>query len=86
MRIDNIINFTHCSKYQYNEIFKLIFSDKDDIREQLYKVIKNKKYTTSMLQKFFIRFIYEPEKLIDNIKMFEELIIMCSDKDSNMFL
>jgi chaperone BCS1 len=86
MRIDNIINFTHCSKYQYNEIFKLIFPDKDDIREQLYKIIKNKKYTTSMLQKFFIRFIYEPEKLIDNIKEFEELINISSEKDSNMFL
>ena len=65
---------------------KLIFPDKDEIREQLYKIIRNKKYTTSMLQKFFIRFIYEPEKLIDNIKMFEELINMCSDKDPNMFL
>lgn len=86
MRIDNIINFTHCSKYQYNEIFKLIFPDKDEIREQLYKIIRNKKYTTSMLQKFFIRFIYEPEKLIDNVKMFEELINMCSEKDPNMFL
>ena len=39
-----------------------------------------------MLQKFFIRFIYEPEKLIDNIKMFEELITMSSEKESNMFL
>ena len=39
-----------------------------------------------MLQKFFIRFIYEPEKLIDNVKMFEELINMCSEKDPNMFL
>lgn len=86
MRIDNIINFTHCSKYQYNEIFKLIFPDNDDIREQLYKIIKNKKFTTSMLQKFFIRFIYEPEKLIDNIKEFEELINISSEKDSNMFL
>ena len=86
MRIDSIIKFTYCSKYQYNEIFKLIFPDNDDIREQLYKIIKNKKYTTSMLQKFFIRFIYEPEKLMDNVKEFEELINISSEKDSNMFL
>ena len=87
MRIDNIINFTYCSKFQYSEIFKLFFPDTDiSVTNDLYKQIKHKKYTTSMLQKFFIRFIYEPEKLIDNIKMFEELITMSSEKESNMFL
>ncbi len=87
MRIDNIINFTYCSKFQYQEIFKLIYPDTDpSIMNDLYKQIKTKRFTTAVLQKFFIRFIYEPEKLIDNIKMFEELINMSSDKDSNMFL
>ena len=42
MRINSIINFTYCSKYQYNEIFKLIFPDENEIREKLYKIIKNK--------------------------------------------
>ena len=86
MRIDSIIKFTYCSKYQYNEIFKLIFPDENDIRENLYKLIKNKKYTTSMLQKFLILYIFNPEQLIDNIKIFEEFIQMCSEKDPNMFI
>ena len=86
MRIDNIIKFTYCSKYQYQVIFKLIFPDKTEIMNNLYKIIKNKKYTTSLLQKYFIRFIYEPEKLIDNTKIFEEFIEMCSDTNPNMFI
>ena len=86
MRIDNIIKFTFCSKFQYEEIFKLIFQDKEEIMNNLYKLIKYKKYTTSLLQKFLIRFIYEPEKLIDNIKIFEEFIEMSSDSNSGMFI
>ena len=87
MRIDNIINFTYCSKYQYQEIFKLIYPDTDtDVMNNLYKQIKQKKFTTAILQKFFIRFIYEPEKLCDNTTIFDELINMCSEKDANMFL
>ena len=87
MRIDNIIKFTYCSKYQYQEIFKLIFPEKEDIMNNLWKIIKNKKYTTSLLQKFLIRFIYEPEKLTDNIKIFEEFIEMSSDStNAGMFI
>ena len=53
----------------------------------LWKIIKNKKYTTSLLQKFLIRFIYEPEKLTDNIKIFEEFIEMSSDStNAGMFI
>ena len=86
MRINSIINFTYCSKYQYNEIFKLIFPDENEIREKLYKIIKNKKYTTSMLQKFLIKYIFNPEELVDNIKIFEEYIQMCSEKEPDMFI
>ena len=51
----------------------------------LYGIIKNKKFTTSILQKYLIKFIYEPEKLVDNIKMFEEYMESCLEKNSNMF-
>lgn len=85
MRMDHIVNFTYCSKYQYEEIFKLIFPEKIDIMNNLYGIIKNKKFTTSILQKYLIKFIYEPEKLVDNIKMFEEYMESCLEKNSNMF-
>ena len=86
MRIDNIIHFTHCSKYQYNEIFKLIFPDKTEIGSEFYKLIKNKKFTTSILQKYLIKFIFNPEKIIENLKLFDEYIASTTDKESNMFI
>ena len=39
-----------------------------------------------MLQKFLILYIFNPEQLIDNVKIFEEFIQMCSEKDPNMFI
>jgi AAA+ superfamily predicted ATPase len=85
MRMDHIVKFTYCSKYQYEEIFKLIFPEKLDIMDNLYKIIKSKKFTTSILQKYLIKFIFEPEKLLDNIKIFEEYIDSCLEKSTNMF-
>ena len=56
-----------------------------DLTDKIYNMIKNKKYTTSMLQKWFLTYLYEPEKLQDNVKLFEELIDQSSEKDSGMF-
>ena len=86
MRMDHIFNFTYCTKFQYEEIFKLIFPDKLEIMKELYKLIKNKKFTTSTVQKYLIRFIYEPDEILKNINVFEEYINMTSDKNTNMFL
>ena len=85
MRIDKILKFTYCSKYQYETIFNKIFSDNNEIMKELYKIIKNKRFTTSMLQKYFIIFLDNPKVLIDNVKVFDELINTSSDTDYNMF-
>ena len=85
MRVDKIIKFTYCSKYQYETIFNIFFPEKKELVNKIYKIIKNKKYTTSMLQNWFIKFIYEPDELLNNIAYFEELIDVNSDKDYHMF-
>jgi len=84
MRIDKIFKFSYCSKYQSETIFNIFFPE-SKIFDDIYKLIKNKKYTTAMLQKWFITYIYEPDELLNNIKIFEELIDVSSDKDYNMF-
>jgi len=84
MRIDKIFKFSYCSKYQSETIFNIFFPE-SNIFEDIFKIIKNKKYTTAMLQKWFITYIYEPDELLNNIKIFEELIDVSSDKDYNMF-
>ena len=38
-----------------------------------------------MLQKYLITYLDEPDKLIDNIKLFEELIDTSSDKTYNLY-
>lgn len=81
MRIDKIITFTYASKYQYEEIFNKFFPDNVDLLKEIYKKIKSKKYTTSMLQRWFISYLDEPKLLLDNIKYFEELIDVSTDKD-----
>ena len=53
--------------------------------KELYKIIKNKRFTTSMLQKYFIIYLNNPKVLIDNVKIFDELINTSSDTDYNMF-
>ena len=85
MRIDKILKFTYCSKYQYETLFNKIFPDNNEIMKQLYKIIKTKKFTTSMIQKFFITYLDEPKSLLDNVAVFDELINTSSDKDYNMF-
>ncbi len=85
MRIDKILKFTYCSKFQYETIFNKIFPDNNDTMKELYKIIKNKRFTTSMIQKYFITYLDDPKLLLENIKVFEELINTSSDKDYNMF-
>jgi len=84
MRIDKIFKFSYCSKYQSETIFNIFFPE-SKIFDDIYKLVKNKKFTTAMLQKWFITYIYEPDELLNNIKIFEELIDVSSDKDYNMF-
>lgn len=87
MRIDKIIKFTHCSKYQYETIFTKFFGeDHNELMNNIYKTIKFKKFTTSMLQNWFIKYLYDPIELPNNIAYFEELINVNSDKDFNMFM
>ena len=86
MRINKIINFTYCTKYQYEVIFIKFFGDEYlNLMKEIYKIIKNKKFTTSMLQNWIIAFLFKPDELLDNIKLFEEIINTSSEKETNMF-
>ena len=67
-------------------IFEKFFGeDKKVIMDKVYKIIKLKKFTTSMLQNWFIKFLYDVDELPNNIKYFEELIDVSSDKDYKMY-
>jgi hypothetical protein len=84
MRIDHIFNFTYCTKFQTKKMFEIIYPDSNNFNK-LYNIIKNKKYTTCMLQKWFITYLDDDNELIENIKYFEELITMITERETNMF-
>ena len=85
MRTDYVFTFSYCSKYQCEKMFAKLFSDHDELFKSIYSVIKNKKFTSCMFQKWLINNIENPEKLIDNIKNLDELIDLTSEKEANMF-
>lgn len=87
MRIDHIFNFTFASKYQCEQMYFKMFSDKNiENFNKIFNLIKNDKFTTSMLQKWFLLFINNENKLIENYKIFKELINLSNTKEYNMFM
>ena len=88
MRTDYIFTFNYCSKYQCKIMYGNLFpdlADKDNF-DNMYNLIKDKKFTTCMLQKWFINSIIHSKSLLDDIKGFDELINISSEKNSsNMF-
>ena len=52
-RVDYMYEFDYADKYQSESIFNQIIKDKENNQfDSFYKLIKNRKYTTAMLQEF----------------------------------
>jgi len=64
-RIDYIVNFDHATKEQIESMFNNFRPD-DTLFEEFYKKIKNTKFTTAILQKFFFKYRKE-ESIIDKV-------------------
>lgn len=84
MRTDNIFTFGFCSKYQCKKMFEKLFPG-TTIFPEIYKLIKNKKFTTCIYQKWLINCLEEPEKLGESINILDELIDLCLDKKVEMY-
>ena len=65
-RIDYIVHFDHATKEQIELMFNNFRPD-DTSFEDFYKKIKNTKFTTAILQKFFFKYRKE-ESIIDKVK------------------
>lgn len=84
MRTDYIFSFSFCSKYQCMKMYELLFPEKTDF-EDLYKTIKNKKFTTSTLQKWFVNCIIHSKDLMKTSNELDELIQICSNQSVSMY-
>lgn len=72
-RIDKIVNFGLATKGQTKHMFEKFFPENKDNFLEFYKIIKKYKYTTAILQQYFMWHMEEYEKIFENIEEFEEL-------------
>ena len=77
-RIDYIVHFDHASKEQIELMFNNFRPD-DDTFEEFYDKIKNTKFTTAILQKFFFKFRKE-KSVINKVKELNDIKNMHSHK------
>lgn len=72
-RIDKILHFGFASKVQTKHMYDKFFPEKKDDFNSFYRKIKSCKFTTAILQQYFMWYMEEPEKLETNIDEFEKM-------------
>ena len=72
-RIDKIVNFTLATKDQTHHMFNKFFPEKEEDFPNFYKQIKKYKYTTAIIQQYFMWYMEEYEKIYEKIEELEEL-------------
>ena len=72
-RIDKILNFGLATKAQTKHMFNKFFPEHTDDFDKFYKNIKKYKFTTAIIQQYFMWYLEEYEKIYENIEEFEEL-------------
>ena len=70
-RIDKCISFTFAKENQVRHMFNKFFDEHIEDFEKFYKLIKNNKFTTAILQQYFIWYMDEYEKIYDEDNLLE---------------
>ena len=81
-RIDKYISFTYANKEQIESMFNTFYPDKKDEFKKFYKLIRNYKFTTAILQQYFIWYMDEYESIYKE-KNIEEFKKDCEKHDFN---
>ena len=71
-RIDKSINFTFATKKQTKFMFENFFPEHKEDFQEFYKNIKRFKYTTAILQQYFMRFMDDYENILEGVDEFKE--------------
>uniref|UniRef100_A0A6C0J945 AAA+ ATPase domain-containing protein n=1 Tax=viral metagenome TaxID=1070528 RepID=A0A6C0J945_9ZZZZ len=72
-RIDKSLNFGLAKKTQVEKMYNNFFKDNKDEFPKFYKLIKNLKFTTAMIQQYFIWYMFDFKNIFEKITEFEEL-------------
>ena len=73
-RVDHKFNMDYADKYQTRCIFEILHSNDPQLFKNFYKLIKNKKYTTAMLQEFLFYNRNSVGGLVEKVDDFFEII------------
>lgn len=74
-RIDKCITFTYANKQQVESMFTTFYPDKKDEFKKFYKLIRNYKFTTAILQQYFMWYMDEYESIYkeENLEEFKKI-------------
>lgn len=72
-RIDKIVHFGLATKGQTKHMFHKFFPEKKEEFTDFYQEIRYCKYTTAILQQYFMWYMDDYSKIIENIEEFKEL-------------
>ena len=75
-RIDKILHFGLATEQQTKHIYLKFFPEKEEEFEDFYRKIRSCKFTTAILQQYFLWHMEEPDNVISNISEFKKL---CSE-------
>ena len=75
-RVDKILHFGLATEQQTKHIFLKFFPTLEDEFDDFYRKIRSCKYTTAILQQYFLWNMEEPENIISNVSDFKKL---CSE-------
>ena len=72
-RIDKIVHFDVATKSQTEHMFNKFFPDATEDFEDFYDKIELCKYTTAILQQYFMWYMDDYPEVIKNIKQFKDM-------------
>mgnify|MGYP002029108321 FL=1 len=72
-RIDHKLELSYADKYQTQMMFAVFFPKQADKFPEFYKFVRNKKYTTAMLQEFLF-YNRRAENIMDHKEKFQDII------------
>lgn len=75
-RVDKILHFGLATEMQTKHIYLKFFPEKEDEFDDFYRKIRSCKFTTAILQQYFLWHMEDPDGVISNVNEFKKL---CSE-------
>lgn len=82
-RIDKTLNFGLATKSQVQNMFSKFYPEKKEEFSKFYSLIKYCKFTTAIIQQYFMWYMEDYEEIYDNLELFKEICEKNNYESSN---